>query len=281
MTNVIRAELYRLVRRRTILIGGAVAVAFSFLAAFAIFAAADSVGPRSTQGGTTLAQLAAAGGGTEAFAVGASFASLLAFVSAIALIGNEFANGTFRSLALREPRRTRLIVGKFVGLSIVLAGMLLAAEALTFVTSLLAAQWQDVPTDAWFSTGAIGEAIADFASTFAGLAGWMVFGTFLAVVFRSVPIALGGRGGLGRAVREHHGRLVVDGVAGVPGPGVAVGHRRGHDRTRAEPSRSAGDRVRGGRRGHHPRRGRPPRHHVVTADPFGRTRFVRHRVSTR
>ena len=80
MTNVIQAELYRLVRRRTIVIGGAVAVGFSFLAAFAIFAAADSVGPRSTQGGTTLAQLAAAGGGTEAFAVGASFASLLAFV---------------------------------------------------------------------------------------------------------------------------------------------------------------------------------------------------------
>ena len=190
MTNVIRAELYRLVRRRTIVIGGAVAVGFAFLAAFAIFAAADSVGPRSTQGGTTLAQLAAAGGGTEAFAVGASFASLLAFVSAIALIGNEFANGTFRSLALREPRRIRLIVGKFVGLAIVLAGMLLAVEALTFVTSLLAAEWQDVPTDAWFSTGAIGEAFADFASTFAGLAGWMVLGTFLAVVFRSVPIAL-------------------------------------------------------------------------------------------
>jgi ABC-2 type transport system permease protein len=190
MTNVIRAELYRLVRRRTRVIGGAVAVGFSFLAAFAIFAAADSVGPRSTQGGTTLAQLAAAGGGTEAFAVGASFASLLAFVSAIALIGNEFANGTFRSLALREPRRIRLIVGKFVGLAIVLAGMLLAAEALTFMTSLLAAEWQGVPTDAWFSAGAIGEAVADFASTFAGLAGWMVLGTCLAVVFRSVPIAL-------------------------------------------------------------------------------------------
>jgi ABC-type transport system involved in multi-copper enzyme maturation permease subunit len=190
MTNVISAELYRLIRRRTIVIAGAVVTVFSLIAAFAIFAAADSVGPRSTQGGTTLAQLVAAGGGTEAFAVGASFASLLAFVSAIALIGSEFANGTFRSLAIREPRRIRLIVGKFVGLSIVLAGMLLAAEVLTFVTSLLAAGWQDVPTDAWFSSGAIGEAIGDFASTFAGLAGWMVFGTFLAVLFRSVPIAL-------------------------------------------------------------------------------------------
>jgi ABC-2 type transport system permease protein len=190
MTNVVRAELYRWVRRRTLIIGGVIAVAFSFVAAFAIFAAADAAGPRSTQRGTSLAQLAASGGGTEAFAVGASFASLLAFVSAIALIGNEFANWTFRSLALREPRRMRLIVGKFVGLLVVLAGVLLVAEVLTFATSLLAAQWQNVPTDAWFSAGAIGHAAADFASTFAGLGGWMVFGTFLAVVFRSVPIAL-------------------------------------------------------------------------------------------
>ncbi len=190
MTNIIRAELYRLLRRRTLVIGGLVAIAFSFLASFAIFAAAEGVGTRSVQGGTSLARLAASGGGTESFAVGASFASLLAFVTAIALIGNEFANGTFRSLALREPRRVRLIVGKVVGLLVVLAGLLVVAEVLTFATSLLAAQWQDVPTGAWFSVAAIGDGIADHGSTFAGLAGWMVFGTFLAVVFRSVPIAL-------------------------------------------------------------------------------------------
>jgi ABC-type transport system involved in multi-copper enzyme maturation permease subunit len=190
MTNVIRAELYRLLRRRTLVIGGLVAIAFAFVASFAIFAAAEGVGTRSVQGGTSLARLAASGGGTESFAVGASFAALLAFVSAIALIGNEFSNGTFRSLALREPRRVRLIVGKFVGLLVVLAGLLLVAELLTFATSLLAAQWQDVPSGAWFSMAAIGDGLADFASTFAGLAGWMVFGTFLAVVFRSVPIAL-------------------------------------------------------------------------------------------
>ena len=143
------------------------------------------------QGGTSLAQLAAAGGGTEAFAVGASFASLLAFVSAIALIGNEFANGTFRSLALREPRRVRLIVGKFVGLLIVLAGLLLVAEALTFATvaprRAVAGRSPPMPGSRRRRSAT---AFADFASTFAGLAGWMVFGTFLAVVFRSVPIAL-------------------------------------------------------------------------------------------
>ena len=190
MMNVIRAELYRLVRRRTLVIGGVTALAFAFLAAFALFAAAEDVGPRSMQSGTSLAQLARAGGGTEAFAVGASFASLLAFVSAIALIGNEFAHGTFRSLVLREPRRVRLIVGKFAGMLVVLAGMLLTAEVLTFGTSLLAAQWQGVATNAWFSIGAVDDAVADFASTFLGLAGWMVLGTFLAVLFRSVPLAL-------------------------------------------------------------------------------------------
>ena len=174
MTNVIRAELYRLVRRRTIVIGGAVAVAFSFLAAFAIFAAADSVGhgPRRVARRSPSSPRAVVPRRSPSARASPRF---LALVSAIALIGNEFANGTFRSLALREPRRIRLIAGKFIGLAIVLAGILLAAEALTFLTSP-PARWQDVPTDAWFSLGGITGAAGDFASTFAGLAGWMVSG---------------------------------------------------------------------------------------------------------
>ena len=47
------------------------------------------------------------GGGTEAFAVGASFAGFLVFVTFIALIAGEFSGGTFRALLLRDPHRRR------------------------------------------------------------------------------------------------------------------------------------------------------------------------------
>jgi ABC-type transport system involved in multi-copper enzyme maturation permease subunit len=190
MITIVRAELFRLVRRRTAVIGGLSALAFALVAAFAIFASATRSGSRSMQVGTSLERLAASGGGTEAFAVGASFAALLAFVTAIAIFGGEFTTGTFRSWTLRDPHRIRVIVGKFVGLLGVLAGILVVAEALTFGASLLAARWQDVPTSAWFSGDALRHAAQDLGTVFAGLFGWMVFGAVLAVVLRSVPVAL-------------------------------------------------------------------------------------------
>ncbi len=37
----------------------------------------------------------------------------------------------------------------------------------------------------------MGEALRDYGTVFAGVAGWAVFGTTLAVIFRSAPPALG------------------------------------------------------------------------------------------
>ena len=39
--------------------------------------------------------------------------------------------------------------------------------------------------------GGVGHALADYGTVFAGVAGWAIFATTLAVIFRSVPLALG------------------------------------------------------------------------------------------
>src|SRR5690606_9081351 len=103
VNRIVRAELLRLVRRRTLLTAALCAVAFSAVATLAIFSAAEEAGERSRRGGTTFAELAGTGGGTEAFAVGASFVGFLVFVTIIALVAGELSGGTFRSLLLREP----------------------------------------------------------------------------------------------------------------------------------------------------------------------------------
>ena len=47
----------------------------------------------------------------------------------------------------------------------------------------------------------------DYATVFAGVAGWAVFGTTLAVIFRSAPLALAvGFAGSGRAAADEGGR---------------------------------------------------------------------------
>jgi len=191
MTRIIHAELIRLLRRRTLVAAAAGSVLFSVIATLTVFSSAQDSGPRSRRGGTSLAALTDAGGGTEAFAVGASFVGFLVFVTFIALIANEFSGGTFRALLLREPHRLRLIVGKLTGALLVAAAAVGLAEVCSLAMSVLVAPTQDVATANWFSMASLGAATRDYATVFAGVAGWAIFGTTLAVIFRSAPLALG------------------------------------------------------------------------------------------
>jgi ABC-type transport system involved in multi-copper enzyme maturation permease subunit len=190
MTKMIRAELLRLLRRRTLAIAAAGCLAFAVLATLTVFSTAQEVGVRSRRAGTTLAALTGHGGGTQAFAVGAAFVGFFVFVTVIAVIASEFSGGTFRALLLRNPHRRRVIVGKLAALLVVAAGALAFAEAATFVVSLLVAPSKHVSTSEWFSLAGLSAGLRDYGTVFAGVAGWAVFGTTLAVVFRSVPIAL-------------------------------------------------------------------------------------------
>jgi ABC-type transport system involved in multi-copper enzyme maturation permease subunit len=191
MTRIVKAELLRLVRRRTMVVAATGSLLFSVVATLTVLSSAETAGVPSRRGGTTLAALNGHGGGTEAFAVGASFVGFFVFVTFIALLATEFSGGTFRALLLRNPHRLRVIVGKLAGILLVAAGVLALIEASTFALSLVVAPTKDIATTDWFSLRSIGDGVRDFATVFAGVAGWAVFGTTLAVIFRSAPLALG------------------------------------------------------------------------------------------
>src|SRR5436305_1261113 len=74
MTRIVKAELMRFARRRTMMFAGLGALAYALLATFTVINGAKATGVASRQSGTTLAMLSGHGGGTQAFAVGASFA---------------------------------------------------------------------------------------------------------------------------------------------------------------------------------------------------------------
>lgn len=189
MTRIIKAELFRLLRRRTVVLAALGALAFSVVTTLTVFSSAEETGRPSRTGGTTLAALA--DHGTEAFAVGASFVGFFVFVTFIALVAGEFSGGTFRALSVREPHRLRLIVGKLMGILLVAAGVVAFAELCTFLLSLVVAPRQDVSTSSWFTLDGLVGGLEDYGTAMAGVAGWAIFGTTLAVIFRSAPIALG------------------------------------------------------------------------------------------
>jgi ABC-2 type transport system permease protein len=189
--RVVRAELQRATRPRALAAVALGAVVFAAVAGISTFTAASETALASRRGGVPLRDLLGAGGATEAFAVGASFGGFLVFVTFIALIAGEFSGGTFRAMLLRYPNRMRLIVGKLTGLLIVTAGAIALAELLTVGVSLAMAPGQDISTTGWFSADGLIAAVEDFGTAFAGFAGWAIFGTTLAVAFRSIPVALG------------------------------------------------------------------------------------------
>jgi ABC-2 type transport system permease protein len=191
MIRIVQAELQRLLRRRTIVATAAASVAFADVATLVVFSAAKDSGPPTGRGATTVADLAGSGGGSEAFAVASSFVGFFVFVTFIALVATEFSGGTFRALLLRDPHRVRLIAGKLAGALIVAAGAIALAEVVSFGLSVAMAPSKDIDTGTWFSLDGLGHAVANYGTVFAGITGWAIFGTTLAVIFRSVPLALG------------------------------------------------------------------------------------------
>jgi hypothetical protein len=194
MKRIVRAELGRFLRRRPVTVMALGAAVFATVSTWAVFSSASSVSAAaapSRRSGASLASLVGHGGGTEAFAVGASFVGFLVFVTVIALMASDFSGGTFRSLLLRDPHRVRMIVGKLVGILVMAAGLVAVAEAATFVASLVAAPTQGIGTGAWFSLASLGDGVRDYLTAIVGVTGWAIFGTTLAVIFRSAPLALG------------------------------------------------------------------------------------------
>ena len=191
MIRMVRAELTKLRRRRVIVATVVAAAAFALVATLAVFLSAAPAGTPRTGRGVTLGDLARAGGGTRAFAVGASFLGILVFVTFIANVAGEFSHGTFRTLLMRQPRRVRLIAGKMTALLLFAAAVLVVAEILTLVASTLVAPTQGVSTASWFSLAGLGEAAGHYVTALSAVTGWALLGMSLAVVVRSTPLALG------------------------------------------------------------------------------------------
>jgi ABC-2 type transport system permease protein len=189
MIAALRAELVKLRRRRVAIVTAATTLVFAVGGAAIVLVSADPSGdPRNR--GATLESLADAGGGTEVFTTAVSFAGTFLFVVFVGAVAVEFSRGTFRTMLLYEPRRLRLLSGKMAGLLLFAAVVLAAAEALTWVAARLLAPSQDIDTGEWVSTAALGEAFTDYASVLFWVTGYALLGMALAVLVRSVPVAL-------------------------------------------------------------------------------------------
>jgi ABC-2 type transport system permease protein len=190
MIAALRAELVKVLRRRVLLVTAVTTVLFAAGGAAIVLAAAEPAGERVPGRGVTTASLSEAGGGTEVFSTAIAFAGTFLFVVFVGAVAVEFSRGTFRTMLLHQPRRIRLLTGKMAGLLAFAAVVLAAAEVLTWVAAMLIAPSQDVATDSWVSAAALGHGLADYASAVFWVSAYALLGMTVAVLVRSVPIAL-------------------------------------------------------------------------------------------
>lgn len=189
MIAALRAELVKLLRGRVLVLTAVATVVFAIGSAAVVLATAEP-DPRPVGRGVTIASLSRAGGGTEVFTTAISFAGTFLFVVFVGAVAVEFSRGTFRTMLLHQPRRVRLLAGKLAALLAFAAGVLAVVEVVTWTAAMLIAPSQDVDTGRWTSAEALGEGIVDFGSSLFWASGYAVLGTALAVVVRSVPVAL-------------------------------------------------------------------------------------------
>jgi ABC-2 type transport system permease protein len=185
-----QAELVKLLRRRVLLLTAVTTFLFAAGGAAIVLAAAEPAGQAVSGRSVTVASLSESGGGTEVFTTAASFAGTFLFVVFVGVVAIEFSRGTFRTMLMYQPRRLRLLTGKTTALLAFAAGVLAAAEVLTWGSAMLLAPTQDVSTSSWMSVDSLGQGVADFGSVLFWVSGYALLGTALAVLVRSVPIAL-------------------------------------------------------------------------------------------
>jgi ABC-2 type transport system permease protein len=190
LISALRAELAKVLRRRVLIIAAATTVLFAFGSAAIVLASAGPAGERVSGRGVTAASLSEAGGGTDVFTSAVSFAGVFLFVVFVGAVAVEFSRGTFRTMLLYQPRRVRLLAGKMAALLAFAAVVLAAAEVLTWVAARLIAPSQDVATGDWVSLAALGHSLADYGSVLFWMSGYALLGMTVAVLVRSVPVAL-------------------------------------------------------------------------------------------
>lgn len=192
--RVVRAEWIKLSRPRVLAVSGA-AVAAVAAGGTAIGMATVADAPARAAGSPdariTTGSIELAGGGTRLFTQTIGFMSAFLLATLVAVVAAEFTRGTFRTLLLQEPGRTRVFVGKMTAIVMFMGAAVAIGEIVSFVTSYLIAPSQGIDTSRWLTSDGLGQAGENLARAAGYVLITAVIAAVVGVLARSVPIGVG------------------------------------------------------------------------------------------
>jgi len=134
---------------------------------------------------------------TDAHGAVASARSIYGLIGMIVLVifsaavATEFTNGTIRNLLIREPRRVRLMVGRWSGLVSWTALPVLALVLVGVVAGVITMNSRGLSTSAWFESAGLQHIGSTILYLWIGLALFGTFGAILALVLKTPVAAIG------------------------------------------------------------------------------------------
>lgn len=187
--NIFRAE-WRKLRRPTLFFGSmGVVIAVTALIVSLLFLLIDSEMGNADRGvRITRDVLALPSGISLGFSNSSGLLGLVALCVFAAQTAQEYTYGTLRSLLVREPRRIRLLIGKYFSMGL-FALISVVVSAITSVALAFALSGTaNVSTDAWTTEAAGTNLIETFLNVLISTFGYGTIGMILGLILRS-PIS--------------------------------------------------------------------------------------------
>jgi ABC-type transport system involved in multi-copper enzyme maturation permease subunit len=181
---------WRKLRRPTLFLGSlGVVIGVTALVSSLLFLLIDSETGNADRGERiTREMLALPTGVTIGFSSSASLLGLVALCVFAAQTAQEYSYGTLRNLLVREPRRVRLLLGKYLSMA-VFALITVVVSAITSVALAFAlAGRARVETALWTTADARTSLIETFVNVMISTFGYGTIGMILGLLFRS-PIS--------------------------------------------------------------------------------------------
>lgn len=138
----------------------------------------------------TIAELSRPDGLVNGVTTLSSLVGIVALSLFAGAVASEYSQGTLRNLLVREPRRARLLAGKFLALAVFIAVAAVLAVVAAAAVALALAPSKGIDTSAWTSSTGLSDLGQSILHLYLSLIGYGVFGTTLATLLRSPAIAI-------------------------------------------------------------------------------------------
>jgi ABC-type transport system involved in multi-copper enzyme maturation permease subunit len=116
---------------------------------------------------------------------------MIVLVIFAAAIATEFTNGTIRNLLIREPRRVRLMLGRWLALVSWTLLPVLVLVVVGVVAGVITMATRDLPTTAWFESAGLQHIGSTILYLWLGIALFGTFGAILALLLKTPVAAIG------------------------------------------------------------------------------------------